>query len=108
MIEGKKVIICDLDGTLAVSKSALSPEMAETITKVLGKYYFAIISGGAFTQFEKQVISQLQGDPTLFKNLYIFPTMGGMCYAYDAENSVWKKVYDESLTEEERKQIIEA
>ncbi len=104
----KKVIVCDLDGTLAVSKSALSPEMAETIMNILPKYYFAIISGGGFAQFEKQVISQLHGDSQFFKNLYIFPTMGGMCYTYDTEVSEWKKIYDESLAEDERKQIMDA
>ena len=34
--------------------------------------------------------------------------MGGMCYTYDTEVSEWKKIYDESLAEDERKQIMDA
>ena len=40
-----KVISCDLDGTLAPSKSKLEPYMAEIIGKVLEKHRMAVISG---------------------------------------------------------------
>lgn len=104
----KKVIACDLDGTIAVSKSPISSVMAEVIGKLLENYSFAIISGGAFPQFEKQVISHLTCDRKLFSHLYIFPTMGGSCYNYDTETNTWKMLYEESLTEEERKDILAA
>lgn len=104
----KKVIVCDLDGTLAISKSPLTPEMADMIVKLLPHYFFAIISGGAFPQFEKQVISHLHCDQKLFKNLYIFPTMGGMCYSFDPELGIWKQLYNESLSPMARTEIIDA
>ena len=57
MILYKKAIVCDLDGTLAKSKSTLSPEMAEVLCKLLEKYFIVIVSGGAYHQFEKQFLS---------------------------------------------------
>ena len=104
----KKAIVCDLDGTLAISKSPLSMEMAEVIEKLIPKYIFAVISGGAFAQFEKQFISQLHFDTSFFKNLYIFPTMGGSCYTFDINTHAWKQVYEEGLNKEERESIIAA
>jgi HAD superfamily hydrolase (TIGR01484 family) len=104
----KKAIVCDLDGTLAESKSALTPEMADLICKVLKNHYFVVVSGGAFTQFQKQFISQLHcvGDP--LENLSFFPTMGSTCYVYDKETAGWKQLYEEKLTDDERASIIKA
>ncbi len=50
----KKLIAFDLDGTLAQSKSPIGPEMAELLTRLLGIVKVAVISGGAWPQFEKQ------------------------------------------------------
>jgi phosphomannomutase len=104
----KKVIACDLDGTLARSKDKLTPEMAEVICGVLKRHYFAVISGGAFPQFQKQVISQLSLAGDDLQNLYLFPTMGSTCYTYDIATSTWKQLYDEPLPEADRKRIISA
>jgi phosphomannomutase len=104
----KKVIVCDLDGTLAVSKSPLTPDMAEVIGHLLERYMFVVVSGGAFSQFKKQFISQLTCEKRLLKNLYLFPTMGTTCYVYDEPSDSWKQVYDEPLAEKERKSIIKA
>lgn len=98
----KKVIICDLDGTLAESKSPLSNEMSEILRNILSKHYLAVVSGGSFTQFQTQFLSHLNASPEQLSNLYIFPTMGGTCYVYDKENNNWKQVYEEVLTLEER------
>lgn len=102
----KKVIVCDLDGTLAVSKSRITPDMAEVIGHVLRRYKFAVVSGGAYPQFEKQFVSRLQVEPALLKNLYLFPTMGTTCFTYDEKTQTWKKVYDEPLEAKDRKLII--
>ena len=42
----KKLIVFDLDGTLAESKSSLDVEMASLLTALLGVVKVAVISGG--------------------------------------------------------------
>ncbi len=108
MINYKKTIVCDLDGTLARSKSSLTPEMAEVICRLLPKYSFVVVSGGAFSQFEKQFLSSFSCPKELMKNLYLFPTMGSTCYVYDEESDDWKQTYNENFTEIEKIEIIKA
>lgn len=52
----KKLIVFDLDGTLAESKSPLDVEMATLLGTLLSLVKVAIISGGDWPQFEKQVL----------------------------------------------------
>lgn len=104
----KKVIVCDLDGTLTQSKSPLSLEMAEVISLVLKKHFFVVISGGAFQQFEKQFLSYLKCPKEDLENLIIFPTMGGSCFMYDAKQEKWNKLYEEKLTDKEINKIFSA
>jgi HAD superfamily hydrolase (TIGR01484 family) len=108
MINNKKVIAFDLDGTLAESKSKLTPEMSEVLAKLLEKYYVAVISGGAYTQFQKQFLSSFSAPKEFLKNLYLFPTMGSTCYKYDEESAEWKMLYEERLAQEEIKKIMKA
>jgi FMN phosphatase YigB (HAD superfamily) len=53
----KKLIIFDLDGTLAESKSSLDAEMSALLHDLLGVVKVAVISGGDWPQFEKQLLS---------------------------------------------------
>ena len=69
----KKLIVFDLDGTLAESKSSLDAEMSTLLSALLGIVKVAVISGGNWPQFEKQVLSNLPGDECL-KNLSLLPT----------------------------------
>ncbi len=55
----KKLIVFDLDGTLAPSKSSLAPQTAELLHDLLCVVKVAVISGGAWTQFEKQLLTDL-------------------------------------------------
>ncbi len=107
-MNNKKVIVCDLDGTLAISKSALGKDMAEVLCHVLKRHFLAVVSGGALPQFQKQFLSQLSCGPEEFQNLSLFPSMGASCYIFDKKNNNWKQVYDKHLTEIERKSIIKA
>lgn len=104
----KKVIVSDLDGTLAPSKSPISKDMAEIIGHVLSRLHIAVVSGGAFPQFQKQFLSRLSCGPEKLKNLSIFPTNGSACYVYDDNKKTWKEVYEEKLSMAERKKIITA
>ena len=105
-MNNKKVISADLDGTLTPSKSALGPDMADVLCRILSKYKMAIVSGGAYKQFQKQFLSQLSCGQERLKNLSLFPTNGSMCYVY--EDGDWKQLYAEMLSEEQRKDIISA
>jgi len=100
----KKLAVFDLDGTLAESKSALDPEMAELLGRLLEVVKVAIISGGAWEQFETQVLSNLPRDDRL-EDLSMLPTCGTQFYRYD---DGWKKLYAEDFSPEEKKQIIAA
>jgi hypothetical protein len=48
-----------LDGTLAASKSSLDAEMLSLLHELLGVVKVAVISGGAWLQFERQMLSKL-------------------------------------------------
>ena len=97
----KKLIVFDLDGTLAASKAALDAEMASLLHDLLGVVKVAIISGGAWLQFEKQVLSHLPQDDCLVR-LSILPTCGTEFFQYKGE---WKKLYSEDLSVEEKQKI---
>ena len=98
----KKLIVFDLDGTLAASKSPLDAEMASLLHDLLGVVEVAIISGGAWLQFERQVLSHLPQDALLTK-LSILPVCGTQFFQYKAE---WKKLYAEDLTSDEKQRIV--
>src|SRR3989344_6202421 len=97
-----RLIIFDLDGTLAESKQALTVQMAEQVAKLLAKTRVAVISGGALSQFLKQVVSQLPIDSNL-ANLYLLPTSGAALYEFENDN--WKKIYEERLSEKDKDSI---
>jgi phosphomannomutase len=98
----KKLIVYDLDGTLAESKSSLDAEMSTRLHDLLGVVKVAIISGGDWPQFEKQVLSKLPQDQRL-ANLSILPTCGTKFFQY---NEGWKKLYSEDFTADEKEKIV--
>jgi len=98
----KKLIVFDLDGTLAESKASIDAEMAKLLNSLLAIVKVAVISGGAWQQFEKQVLAHLSHDGRL-KNLSLLPTCGTKFYKYE---SSWELLYSEDFTEAEDKKII--
>jgi len=98
----KKLIVFDLDGTLAESKSNIDAEMSKLLSSLLSIVKVSVISGGDWPQFEKQLLSDLPGNVNL-KNLYILPTCGTKFYKYE---SGWEKLYSEDFTEVEKDKII--
>ncbi len=99
----KKLIVFDLDGTLAESKSAVDPEMSGLLHDLLVIVKVAVISGGGWPQFQKQLVSNLPHDK-LLANLSLLPTCGTKCYRYDS--AVWKKIYSEDFTTDQRGKIL--
>ena len=100
----KKLVAFDLDGTLAESKQALEPEMAGLLAGLAEQVAVAVISGGDWPQFEKQVASRLpeRADRT---KLWLMPTTGTKLYRFDGE---WRAVYAELFEEDEKQKILKA
>jgi hypothetical protein len=100
----KKLIVFDLDGTLAPSKSSLASQTAGLLRDLLGIIKVAVISGGAWTQFEKQLLTDLPENSCL-ANLSLLPTCGTKFFQF---NGKWEELYSEDLTAEQRKKIIDS
>ncbi len=98
----KKLIIFDLDGTLAKSKASIDKEMATLLNTLLSIVKIAVISGGDWPQFKKQVISPLAKD-TKLKNLSILPACETKFYEYKND---WEKLYSEDFMKEEKDKIL--
>lgn len=100
----KKLVVFDLDGTLAESKKAVDPEMAGLLGALLEITGVAIISGGDWPQFQKQVVSHLPPDANV-KALSLLPTCGTKFYRYTSE---WDLLYSEDFGDEERDKVVAA
>lgn len=100
----KTLVVFDLDGTLAASKSAIDPQMAKLLTALLAEIKVAIISGGTMSQFEEQVLAHLPQHEH-FDDLSLLPTCGTRFYQYTGE---WHKLYSEDLSEVQKHEIIAA
>jgi phosphomannomutase len=100
----KKLIVFDLDGTLAESKLAPDAEMAALLHDLLGIIKVAVISGGDWPQFEKQLLSTLPHDERLAQ-LSLLPTSGTKFFHYTGG---WTKLYEEDLTATEKETIVTA
>jgi len=100
----KRLIIFDLDGTLAESKSPLAPEMAALLGSLLEVAKVAIISGGAWPQFQTQILPRLTAECRL-QDLYLLPTCGTKFYRHD---TTWTPLYADEFTTEQKDVIIAA
>ena len=100
----KELVAFDLDGTLAESKQPLQEPMGEALANLLDVAHVAVISGGDWPQFEKQVASRLpeRADRT---KLWLMPTTGTKLYRFDDE---WRAVYAELFEDEEKQKIFTA
>lgn len=98
-------MIFDLDGTLTESKSALTPEMGSTLARLLAAMPVAVMSGGAYVQFQKQFLGGMPSDANL-GNLYLFPTSAGQCYTWN--DGEWHTIYENPFTPEEKSAILRA
>jgi phosphomannomutase len=114
----KSLIVFDLDGTLAESKAAIDAEMAGLLDRLLGIVKVAVISGGAWPQFQQQVLAHLatgngngngngSGAGAVagagLDNLSLLPTCGTRFYQHAG---AWTQLYAEDFTAAEKKKII--
>ena len=98
-----RLVAFDLDDTLADSKSPMTPEMAQALSRLLDHLLVGIISGGRLQQFEAQVLRCLPPGAKL-DNLHLMPTCGTRYLRFTP--SGWHEVYNQDLTEEEKAQAI--
>ncbi|MFW0797305.1 HAD-IIB family hydrolase [Gordonia sp. CPCC 205515] len=98
-----QLVMFDLDDTLAPSKSPLPDAMVDVLQRLLSSTKGCVISGGNFTQFEKQVIARLgvfDGEA----NLHLMPTCGTQYVRWSG--SVWETVYAEYLSDDEKRRTL--
>ncbi|MAU82914.1 MULTISPECIES: HAD-IIB family hydrolase [Gordonia] len=98
------LVMFDLDDTLAPSKSPLPDEMAAVLARMLDDTMGCVISGGRFTQFEKQVIARL-GEFAGAGNLHLMPTCGTQYVRWSGTG--WETVYAEYLTDDEKQRTLD-
>lgn len=101
----KKLIVFDLDGTLAVSKQAIDPEMSALIIRLLDSHMVAVISGGNMKQFKKQILSQLKAKSAHKERLFLFPVTATAFYRY---KKGWKEIYALHLGARDKATIMSA
>jgi phosphomannomutase len=101
----KRLIVFDLDGTLTASKSPLDSEMADLLGSLLDSVMVAVISGGAWDQYETQFLSQL-ADGSRLDRLFLLPTCGTQFFRHDGGR--WTSLYSEDIGAGDRARIIAA
>lgn len=101
----KQLIAFDLDGTLAESKQPLAEPMSEALADLLRVAHVAVISGGDWPQFEKQVASRLPARSELGR-LWLMPTTGTKLYTH--RDGHWSPVYAELFDDDHRQAIFAA
>lgn len=100
----KTLIAFDLDGTLAASKQAMPAALAEGLADLLDRVEVAVISGGDWPQFERQLVPSLPARAARAR-LWLMPTSGTKLYRFSDR---WTPAYAEMLTSDERRAIIAA
>lgn len=102
-----KAVVFDLDDTLAPSKSPIDPAMAKLLARLLEVTDVAVISGGQFEQFRKQVIGPLaDADATGLRGLHLLPACGTQHYV--SAGDAWRRTYLEELTADEKQRTLAA
>ena len=76
--------------------------MSALLHELLAIVKVAVISGGDWPQFQKQLLSNLPHDGRLV-NLSILPTCGTKFFRYAGD---WEKIYSEDFVADDKKKII--
>jgi HAD superfamily hydrolase (TIGR01484 family) len=102
-----RLVAFDLDDTLAPSKTAITPRMAELLVRLLQSVEVCVISGGQFGQFETQLVANLPLDhPDALTRMHLMPTCGTQYYLF--RDGGWRQQYAENLTEEQKAAALAA
>jgi len=102
-----RLVAFDLDDTLAPSKTAITPRMAELLVALLAEVEVCVISGGRFTQFESQLVANLPLEhPEALARMHLMPTCGTQYYLF--RDGEWQQQYAENLTDEQKAAALAA
>jgi phosphomannomutase len=104
--KNKNLIVFDLDGTLAPSKSIADKEMIGLLLRLLEAKGVAVIGGGKYSLFKEQLIDRFPRRDDRLENLFLFPTTANSFYRY--RKGKWTKVYTHDLSSAEKKRIKHA
>jgi phosphomannomutase len=104
-LRSKRMVVADLDGTLAESKLPIDAEMKSILLCLLKQKKMAVIGGGMYSLFQKQLAIPL-GNDSMLSNLYLFPTNATAMYSYNGGG--WAMSYAENLNDIERNSICSA
>jgi len=105
----RKVLSFDIDQTLNVAKTPITPRMAVLLVNLLDKYEVAAISGQKYEQFIIQIVDELQKvgvTQEQLAHLHLFVTQGTRYYRYETDK--WNLVYNYDLTEEQVTKMSDA
>jgi HAD superfamily hydrolase (TIGR01484 family) len=91
-----RVVVCDLDGTLADSKVPGEPAMLRAIERLLDVMDVGIISGGRRRLIDFQVVSRLELTPERRSHLHLLPASGTRYLRWRSD--AWRTLVDEPLT----------
>ena len=107
MTRSPRLVAFDLDDTLAASKSPIDPRMARLLLTLLDEVEVCVISGGQISQFQMQLIDNLDGaTDTELERLHLMPTCGTQYYRHvDGE---WTQIYAELLDDDEKNRALAA
>jgi len=101
----KDLIVFDLDGTLTPTKSPMDDEMSALMARLLLVKRVAVIGGGKYGLFRRQLLARLDVPKQLLKRLFLFPTTATSFYRYQ---SGWRKIYANKLSSAQRRRIKSA
>ncbi|MCC7160841.1 HAD-IIB family hydrolase [Candidatus Nomurabacteria bacterium] len=104
----KKIIAFDLDGTLTVSKSPITEEMAGLIKELAKQKVVVVISGGSFKQFQAQFLPPFHNDDSMHSfihNIILLPTSGSQRYEYNEIKKEWELTDKEPLPENVKEKV---
>ena len=99
-----RVVVFDLDGTLAESKQRMSAEMGDLISRLLKRVPVAVMSGAGWEQFQDQFLVDFSSD-TKLDRLYLFPDNAALCFVH--RDGRWHPQYDDSFSPEAKQRIRE-
>ncbi|ROR73331.1 HAD-IIB family hydrolase [Bogoriella caseilytica] len=101
-----ELIAFDLDDTLAASKAAITPRMAAALRGLLALVPVCVISGGHVTQFQSQLLGNLDASPEQLSRLHLMPTCGTRYLRF--AGGAWDEVYAYDLSAEQCERAMTA
>ena len=97
-----KVVLFDLDDTLAESFQPPKPEMVERLHWLLEKVPVAILSAAGLPRIQHDFLEHLADSPHIDR-FFVFSNSASECFQY--KNGAWQQQYHAAFTPEERDHI---